>query len=166
MAAAAGPGKYQAVLLSPSGAPLDPKRVGLEEGSCNSDLLFRASLEYRFKKGQEDAPLLYPHLVRKAAAGIEKQILAKMDVASRSAKRADDISARIAQAEKAGAGECQPQELARAKAELAVAVGGIAQLDIDPGVTEAVLARAERVSAELLVAGRVASVSKTYCGEE
>jgi hypothetical protein len=164
--AAAGPGKYQAVLLSPSGAPLDPKRVGLEEGSCNSGLLFRASLEYRFKKGQEDAPLLYPHLVRKAAAGIEMQILVKMDVASRSAKRADDISAKIAQAEKAGAGECQPQELARAKAELAAAVGGIAELDINPGVIEAVLARAERASVELLTAGRVASVSKAYCGEE
>jgi len=163
--ASAGPGKYQAVLLSPSGAPLDPKRVGLEEGTCNSDLLFRASLEYRFKKGQEDAPLLYPHLVRKAVSGIEQRILAKMDAASRSAKRANDISVRIAQAEKAGAEECQPQELARAKAELAVAVGGISELDIDPGVTEAVLARAERSSADLLTAGRVASVSTAYCGQ-
>lgn len=166
MAGLAGPGRYQAVLLSPSGAPLDPKRVGLEETSCNSDLLFRASLEYRFRKGLEDAPLLYPHLVRKAASGIENRIMAKMDAAARSAKRADDISARIAQAEKAGAGECQPQELARAKAELAVAVGGIAELDIDPGMTEAVLARAERSSADLLTAGRVASVSKPYCGDE
>jgi hypothetical protein len=166
MAGQGGSGKYQAVLLSPSGAPMDPKRVGLEEGSCNSDLLFRASLEYRFRKGQEDAPLLYPHLVRKAVSGIEERILAKMDAASRSAKRADDISARIAQAEKAGAEECQPQELAHAKAELAVAVGGIAELGIDPGVTEAVLARAERTSADLLTAGRVASISKAYCGEE
>jgi hypothetical protein len=162
----AGPGKYQAVLLSPSGAPLDPKRVGLEEGSCNSDLLFRASLEYRFRKGLEDAPLLYPHLVRKAASGIEQRIMAKMDAAARSAKRAEDISARIVQAEKAGAGECQPQELARAKAELAVAVGGIAEIDIDSRATEAVLARAERASADLSMAGRVASVSKAYCGEE
>jgi hypothetical protein len=161
----AGPGKHQVVLLSPSGAPLDPTRVGLEERSCNSDLLFRASLEYRFRKGQEDAPLLYPHLVRKAASGIEKKIIAKMDAAVRSAKRADDIAARIAQAEKSGAGECQPQELARAKAELAVALNGISQLEFDPGVTEAVLARAERASADLSMAGRVASVSKAYCGE-
>jgi hypothetical protein len=165
MSGQAGPGKHQVVLLSPSGAPLDPTRVGLEERSCNSDLLFRASLEYRFRKGQEDAPLLYPHLVRKAASGIEKKIIAKMDAAVRSAKRADDIAARIVQAEKAGAGECQPQELARAKAELAVAVSGISELEFDPGVTEAVLARAERASADLLMAGRVASVSKAYCGE-
>jgi len=162
----AGPGKYQAVLLSPSGARLDPRRVGLEEASCNPDLLFRASLEYRFRKEQEDAPLLYPHLVRKAASGIEKRIMAKMDAAARSAKRAEDIAARIVQAEKAGVGDCQPQELARAKSELAAAVGGIAAFDMDPGVTDTVLARAERASADLLIAGRVASASKTYCGEE
>jgi hypothetical protein len=165
MSGQAGPGKHQVVLLSPSGAPLDPTRIGLEERSCKSDLLFRASLEYRFRQGQEDAPLLYPHLVRKAASGIEKRIMAKMDAAARSAKRADDIAARIVQAEKAGAGECQPQELARAKAELAVAVSGISELEFDPGVTEAVLARAERASSDLLMAGRVASVSKAYCGE-
>jgi hypothetical protein len=86
-----------------------------------------------------------------------------MDMAARSAKRADDIAARIAQAEKAGAGECQPQDLVRAKAELAVAVNGITELEFDAGVTEAVLARAERASADLSMAGRVASVSKAYC---
>jgi len=161
----AGPGRYRVVLLSPSGAPIDPTRVGLEERSCNSDLLFRASLEYRFRQGQEDAPLLYPHLVRKAASGIEKRIMAKMDSAERSAKRADDVVARILQAEKAGVGECQPQELARAKAELAVALGVISDLDIDAGVTETVLARAERASADLLTGGRFASVNAAYCGE-
>ena len=165
MSGEAGPGKHQAVLLSPSGVPLDPKRIGLEERSCNSDLLFRASLEYRFRKGQEDAPLLYPHLVRKAASGIEKKIMAKMDSAARSAKRADAIAARIVQAEKAGVGECQPLELARAKAELAIAVGGISDLDFDAGVTETVLVRAERASADLLAGGRFASVNAAYCGE-
>lgn len=160
-----GLGKHRVVLLSPSGAPLDPTKVGLEERSCNSDLLFRASLEYRFRKGQEDAPLLYPHLVRKAASGIEKNIMAKMDSAARSAKRADDISTRIAQAEKAGAAECQPQELARAKEELAVALGGISTLNVDAGVTETVLARAERASSDLLSGGRFASMSAAYCGQ-
>jgi hypothetical protein len=161
----AGPGRHQVVLLSPSGVPIDPTRIGLEERSCNSDLLFRASLEYRFRKGQEDAPLLYPHLVRKAASGIEKKIMAKMDSATRSAKRADDIAARILQAEKAGAGECQPQELARAKAELAVALGGISDINIDAGVTDTVLARAERATADLMSAGgRFASINRIYCG--
>ena len=164
MPAEAGPGRHRVVLLSPSGAPIDPTRVGLEERSCNSDLLFRASLEYRFRQGQEDAPLLYPHLVRKAASGIEKRITAKMDSAARSAKRTDDIAARILQAEKAGVGECQPQELARAKAELAVALGGISELNIDAGVTETVLARAERASADLLTADRYASIGGAYCG--
>jgi hypothetical protein len=161
----AGPGKHQAVLLSPGGAPLDPKRVGLEERTCNPDLLFRASLEYRFRKGQEDAPLLYPHLVRKAADGIEKKIIAKMDAAVRGAKKANDIAARIAQAEKAGAEECQPQELARAKAELAVAIGGISQLDLDPAVTDSVLAKAEHASTVLVTPERYAAVSRAYCGE-
>jgi len=162
----AGPGKHRVVLLSPSGAPIDPTRVGLEERSCNSDLLFRASLEYRFRQGQEDAPLLYPHLVRKAASGIEKRIMAKMDEAARSAKRADEIAARILQAEKAGAGECQPQELARAKAELAVAVGGITELEFDPGMTETVLALAETLSGNLLAAPRYAANHGIQCKTE
>ncbi|MHB1012277.1 MAG: hypothetical protein ACYC37_05155, partial [Desulfobacteria bacterium] len=165
MPVGSGSGKHRVVLLSPSGAPLDPRRVGLEEPSCNSDLLFRASLEYRFRQGQEDAPLLYPHLVRKAASGIEKRIIAKMDSAERSAKRADDIAARILKAEKSGAADCQPQELARAKAELAVAVGGISDLEFDPGMTEAVLAQAERTSAELPASDRYAAIFKDYCGE-
>lgn len=159
-----GLGKHRVVLLSPSGATIDPTRIGLEERSCNSDLLFRASLEYRFRKGQEDAPLLYPHLVRKAASGIEKKIIAKMDSAAKSAKRADDIAARIAQAEKAGAAECRPQELARAKAELAVALGGISDLNIDAGLTETVLARAERATSDLSTGGRFASMNAAYCG--
>ena len=162
----AGPGTHKVVLLSPSGAPVDPKRIGLEERSCNSDLLFRASLEYRFRKGQEDAPLLYPHLVRKATSGVEKRLIAKMDSAERNAKRADDVAARILQAEKSDAGACKPQELARAKAELAVALNGISDLEFDPGMTEAVLARAERASADLSSAGgRFASMNRLYCGQ-
>ena len=158
-----GPDKFQVVLLSPSGAPVDPTRIGLEEGSCNSNLLFRASLEYRFRQGQEDAPLLYPHLVRNAASGIEKRVMAKMDSAARSAKRAEDIAARILEAERTGAAECQPRELARAKAELAVARDGIADLDFDPGVTEAVLARAEPLSGNLLAARRYAASRGIRC---
>lgn len=160
-----GPGTHRVVLLSPSGIPIDPKRIGLDDRSCNSDLLFRASLEYRFRKGQEDTPLLYPHLVRKAASGVEKRIIAKMDAAERSVKRADEIAARILQAEKGDAGACKPQELARAKAELAVALNGITDLEFDPGMTETVLARAERASADLLTTdGRFASANTIYCG--
>lgn len=161
----AGSGVHRVVLLSPSGALIDPTQIGLEERSCNSVLLFRASLEYRFRQGQEDAPLLYPHLVRKATSGIEKRILAKMDAAARSVKRADDIAARIVQAEKAGVGECQPKELARAKAELAVALDGISDLATDAGMTETVLARAEHASSVLSTRGRFASVNAAYCGE-
>jgi len=159
-----GPGRREVVLLLPSGAFAEPTQVGLDVRSCNSDLLFRASLEYRFRKGEEDVPLLYPHLVRKAASGIEKKIMAKMDSAARSAKRADEIAARIAQAEKAGGG-CHPQELARAKAELAVARAVITDFDSDPDVTDAVLARAEVASADLSTGGRFASVNAVYCGE-
>jgi hypothetical protein len=166
MPGVAGPDTFQVVLLSPSGAPVDPTRVGLEERSCNSNLLFRASLEYRFRQGQEDAPLLYPHLVRNAASGIEKRIVAKMESAARSTKRADDIAARILEAEQTGAGECQPQELARAKAELAVARVGITDLDFDPGATEAVFARAEPLSGNLLAARRYAAIRGIRCFTE
>ncbi len=162
----AGPGMHRVVLLSPSGAPIDPTRVGLEERSCNPDLLFRASLEYRFRQGQTDAPLLYPHLVRKAASGIERRIMAKMDSAARSANRVDEIADRILEAEKAGAGECQPRELARAKAELAAARVEITDPDFDPGVTEAVLARADPLSANLLASRRFAASHGIRCVTE
>lgn len=162
----AGSGKSHVVLLSPGGTPIDPARVGLEERSCNSGLLFRASLEYRFRQGREDAPLLYPDLVRKAASGIERRITDKMDSAERNAKRADDISARIIEAEEAGAGECRPQMVARAKAELAVARVGITDLDFDPAVTEAVLARAEPLSGNLLAERRYAASRGIRCVTE
>ena len=87
-----------------------------------------------------------------------------MDSAVRSAKRADDIAARILQAEKAGAGNCQPRELARAKVELVVALGGISDLDIEAGVIETFLSAAERASADLLTAGRYASINRMQCG--
>lgn len=47
----------RAVLVSPAGVPVEPGRIGLEEQSCNSSLLFRASIEYRARVGREDAPL-------------------------------------------------------------------------------------------------------------
>jgi len=161
-----GAGNNRVVLLSPNGAPIDQKRFGLEERLCNPDLLFRASLEYRFRRGEEDAPLLYPHLVRKAASGVEKKIVAKMDTAVRIAKRADDIAARILQAEKDGAAKCLPQELARAKAELAIARKGIADIDFDSGAAEAVLAKAEPLSGTLLAARSYAALHGIRCVSE
>lgn len=159
----AGPGRRRVALISPSGALIDPTRVGLDERSCNSDLMFRASLEYRFRQGQEDAPLLYPHLVRKAASGIGERVMAKMDSAARSAKRADDIAARILEARKAGVEACQQQDFAWAKAELAVAHFVITDFDSDPDATEAVLARAEPLAGSLLAAPRYAASNGIQC---
>ncbi|MFA5840563.1 MAG: hypothetical protein WC890_07980 [Candidatus Margulisiibacteriota bacterium] len=45
-----------------------------------------------------------------------------------------------------------------------VSLGGISELEFDPGVTEAVLARAERASADLLTAGRYASIHRMHYG--
>jgi len=161
-----GLGRRRVALLSPSGTLIDPTWVGLDERSCNSDLMFRASLEYRFRQGQEDAPLLYPHLVREAASGIEKRIMAKMDSTARSAKRADDIASRILVAEKDGAKECRQHELAWAKAELAVARFAITDLDFDPDVTEAVLVRAEPLAGNLITPHRYASGHGIRCLRE
>jgi hypothetical protein len=162
----AGPGRTRVVLLSPNGSPIDPKRLGLEARTCNPELLFRASMEYRSRKGQEDAPLLYPHLVRNAASGIEKYYVARMDTAGRIAKRADDVAGRILRAEKAGAGKCLPQELARAKAELTVARAGITNVDFDPGATEAVLAKAESLSEALQSPRSYAALHGIRCVQE
>lgn len=157
------PQDLHAVLLSPAGVPVDPERVGLDERSCDSNLLFRASIEYRARTGREDAPLLYPHVVRQAVSGIGKTVAAKLDAASRNAKRITDISVRIREAERMGAAECQPRELARTKAEFAVAVQGITEIDFDPAAAELVLSRAENVSASLLAERRYASVRGIPC---
>jgi hypothetical protein len=162
----AGSGKYRTALLSPSGDPVDPTEAGIGERSCNPSLFFRASMEYRFRQGKEDAPLLYPHLVRKAVYGIVRRIVAKMDAAARSAKRVDGIADRIREAEKAGAGVCQRQELARTKADLAVARAMITDLAYDPGATDAALARAESLSENLLASQRFAASHRIRCVSE
>lgn len=154
-----GPGVQRAFLVSPNGIPMEPIMFGMDR-SCDPRMLYRASIEYRFRMGQEDLPLLYPHVVRQAVSEVGITVMAKLDMAGRSAKRADDIAARILVAEKAGAGECQPQELSRAKAELAVARNyGITELDFDPGVTEMALARAETRSGNLLAERLYAAAS-------
>jgi len=160
-----GPGGPRAVLVSPNGVPMDPIPLGTDR-MCDPQLLFRASIEYRTRLGQEDLPLLYPHVVRQAAAGIGKTVTAKMDVAARNAKRVEDTVLRIQQAEQMGAGECQPQELARAKAEVAVARQGITEIDFDPGTAEAVLSRAETLSGNLLAARRYAASRGIRCINE
>lgn len=160
-----GPGGQRAVLVSPAGIPMEPILLGMDR-SCDPQLLFRASIEYRTRIGQEDLPLLYPHVVRQAASGIGKTVTAKLDMAARNAKRLEDTALRIQQAEQMGAGECQPRELARAKAELAVARNGITELDFDPGVSETVLARADALSGNLLAARRYAASHGLRCVSE
>lgn len=153
------PGVQRAFLVSPNGIPMEPIMFGMDR-SCDPRLLYRASIEYRFRTGQENLPLLHPQVVRQAVSEIGITVMAKLDMAARSAKRADDIAARILEAEKAGAGECQPQELSRAKAELAIARNyGITELDFDPGMTEMALARAETRSGNLLAERRYAAAS-------
>ncbi len=161
-----GPGIQRAFLVSPNGIPMDPTGFGMDR-SCDPRMLYRASIEYRLRVGQEDLPLLYPHVVRQAVSEVGITVMAKLDMAGRSAKRADDIAARILEAEKAGAGECQPMDLSRAKAELAVARNnGIAELDIDPGVTEIALARAEIRSGNLPAERRYAASHGFRCLKE
>lgn len=157
-----GPEEARAVLVSPNGVPVDPVALGTDR-MCDPQLLFRASIEYRARRGEDDLPLLYPHVVRQAASGMAKTVTAKMDLAARNAKRLEDTVLRIRQAEQMGAGECQPRELARAKAEAAVARQGITELDFDPGMAEAVLARAETLSGNLLSARRYAASRGIRC---
>lgn len=157
------PGVQRAFLVSPNGIPMEPIWFGMDR-SCDPRMLFRASIEYRFRIGQEDLPLLYPHVVRQAVYEIGETVMVKLDMAARSAKRADEIATLIREAEEAGAGECQPQELSRAKAELAVARNyGITELDFDSGMTETMLSRAETVSGNLLTARRYAANHGIRC---
>ena len=150
-------------LLSPTGQEIDLEQAGLTGESCSPSLLFRASLEYRWRTGNPDAKLVYPHKVRTATRSLEDSIHAKMRMAQRFAERGDKITDLIAMAEQMGAATCQPKELALAKSELARARQVVTDIHIDLRETEASFAKAEMSAGSILSVQRYASSRGMMC---
>jgi hypothetical protein len=162
----AGPtiaGLHEIRLMSPTGRGIDLEQAGLTGESCHPSLLFRASLEYRWRTGNPDAKLLYPHKVRMATRSLEDSIRAKMQVAKRFAERADRITDMISMAEQKGAATCQPRELALAKSELARARHLVTDIHHDIQETESSFAKAEVSAGSILSMQRFASSRGFMC---
>jgi hypothetical protein len=156
-------GLHEVRLLSPTGQGIDLDQAALTAESCHPLLLFRASLEYRWRTGNPDAKLVYPHKVRTATRSLGDSIQAKMEMAKRFADRADKITDMIAMAEQMGAETCQPKELARAKSELARAHQLVTDIHHDIRETESVFVKAELSAGSILSAQRFASTRGLIC---
>lgn len=139
------------------GRQINWEKESLGKDSCDPQLLFRASLDYREKSGQDDLPLAFPYRVRTAADTLGRTISAKYEAASRLAARADSIHRRITDAERMGAAICQPNELARVRAEWEEAVNVATDIQRTLEDAEVAFARAEESSAELLAQRQYAS---------
>jgi len=145
------------------GRQIDYDRESLEAESCDPMLVFHASLDYRDRTGRKDLPLAYPYKVRLASEALDRTISAKLAAANRLAARADGIHGRIADSERMGATLCQPQELARVKADYEKAVEVATDLERTLEEAEAAMARAEESSAELFAQRQFASSRGIPC---
>jgi len=122
----------------------------LSKEACSPALLYLASLEYRSKPGHQGVTPVFPRIVRTAVFDLGSQIVAKSRMAPTYAKRAATILTRITEAERMGAGQCEPSELVRAKSELDRARRAAAGVRSDVRETDASFARAQQVADALL----------------
>ncbi|GAB4372101.1 MAG: hypothetical protein Kow00128_20580 [Deltaproteobacteria bacterium] len=145
------------------GRSIDYDRESLTAESCDPALLRYASLDYRDRIGARNLPVVGPGRVRPAAESLDRKIRSKYAEANRLAAQADRIRRRIADSERLGAAFCQPQELARVKADYETAVEIAVDIDRTLAEAEAALARAEESSAELLARRQFASSRGIPC---
>lgn len=139
----------------------------LGKEACSPALLYLSSLEYRSRPGHHGVTLVFPRLVRAAAFDLGTQVVAKSRMAEIYAKRTAVIGAKIAEADRIGAGECSPSELAHAKSELDRARRDAAEV-VRTGIqeTERSFARAEKIADTLLTHRQFASRNGFKCYPE
>jgi len=118
--------------------------------ACTPALLYLASLEYRSMPGHQGVTPAFPRLVRAAAFDLGIQVVDKSRMAGIYAKRIAVMGVKIAEAERMGAEESAPRELARAKYELDRARMDATGVRSGIQETEASFARAEHTADTLL----------------
>jgi hypothetical protein len=154
---------HDILLMSSTGQGIDMEKTGLTGESCHPLLLFRASLEYRWRTGNPDVNLVYPHKVRIATHTLGDSIRTKLQMAKRFAERADKITNMITTAEQMGAATCQPKELDLAKSELSRARRLFTDIHHDIRETEASFVKAEVSAGSILSMQRFASSRGFVC---
>jgi hypothetical protein len=118
--------------------------------ACSPALLYLASLEYRSMPGHQGVTPAFPRLVRTAAFELGTQVVDKSRMAGIYAKRIAAMGVKIAGAERMGAEERAPRELARANSELDRARMDATGVRSGIQETEASFARAEQTADTLL----------------
>ncbi len=131
--------------------------------SCAPALIYLASLDYRSRAGRQDVSPVFPRIVRKAVGDLDVLVAVKRQMAERFATRSAAIGSRIAEAERMGAGSCEPGELARAKSELYQARIGAAGVRSSLQETEALFDRSEQVADTLLAKRQFAARNGFKC---
>ncbi|HEY7586454.1 MAG TPA: hypothetical protein VH866_08095 [Candidatus Deferrimicrobiaceae bacterium] len=138
----------------------------LSKDACAPALLYLASLDYRSRTGNKGVTPVFPRVVRSAVIDLGTQVVAKNRMAPAYAKRAATVMAKIAEAERMGAKDCQPGELAQTKAELNRARADAAGVRKDVQETDAAFAKAEKAADSLLTKRQFAMQKGFKCYPE
>ncbi|PWB63075.1 MAG: hypothetical protein C3F14_08750, partial [Deltaproteobacteria bacterium] len=138
----------------------------LSKDACSPALLYLASLQYRSRVGGQGVTPVFPRIVKAGVMELGTQVAAKNRMAATYAKRGALIGEKIADAERMGARDCTPSELARAKAELDRARSDATGIRSGIQETDASFARAERIADALLANRQFASQKGIKCYPE
>ena len=136
--------------------PVQWKRFSADEEPCDPVLLHKASLEYRATHGNAKAGVVYPYYAPMGAAELQETI-----------GRLDDLSEHVASkielAERMGASQCSPRDVARAVEALGNAQRIAAAHHFDPDYAERPFLVAERLADDLLESRRTATALGFVC---
>jgi hypothetical protein len=132
------------------------ERFRIEEESCSPFLVYRASLEYRSRPGNEEAGSVFPYYVRIGMGDLGEWI-------ERFTVRAYRIEKKIARAERMGAIQCSPTALANARSELARARRQVDGSDYDIVEIEGAFDKADKAVTDLIRNRQLASYKRFVC---
>ncbi|HWS15729.1 MAG TPA: hypothetical protein VN450_05995 [Candidatus Methylomirabilis sp.] len=134
--------------------PVQWKRFSADEEPCDPVLLHKASLEYRARHG--NAGVVYPYFVKIGAVELEERVGHIDDLSDR-------VASKIGMAERMGALQCSPSDVARAEKALESALRIAAAHHYDPDYAERPFLAAERLADDLVESRRFATSRGLVC---
>lgn len=134
--------------------PFHWKSFSAEEEPCDPVLLHKASLEYRARHG--NAGVVYPYFVTMGAVELEERV-------GRLADLSDRVASKIGMAERMGALQCSPGDVARSEKALASARRVAAAQHFDPDFAERPFLAADRLADDLVESRRFANTRGFVC---
>lgn len=132
------------------------ERFSAIEDACDPQLLYRASLQYRERAGNEKAGVVSPDHVSTAIRELG-EAFSHLDTLYK------EVAAKIVIAERMGASECSPSAVARAKAELAVAQRAATGNHYDPAAAFRSFRAADQAADDLIESRKFAKTKGLVC---